>query len=122
MTEPVVHYHGRQGGGAGGNEARPPASTACWAALALGLRSVDEPPLWCLPNVEDLLICQAIRELVRVQKRLLVEGDIDTKAVAVSTSGEPARRAREGHHVASPIRGITEQIIQIPIPGLAVAG
>jgi hypothetical protein len=29
----VVLHHGREGGGAGGDEARPTASTACWAAL-----------------------------------------------------------------------------------------
>jgi hypothetical protein len=32
-SEPVVHHHGREGGGGGGDEARPTASTACWAAL-----------------------------------------------------------------------------------------
>jgi hypothetical protein len=32
MTEPVVHHRGREGGVAGNNEARPSASTACWAA------------------------------------------------------------------------------------------
>ena len=32
-SEPVVRHHGREGGGAGSNEVRPTASTACWAAL-----------------------------------------------------------------------------------------
>jgi hypothetical protein len=31
-SEPVVLHHGREGGGAGGDEVRPSASTACWAA------------------------------------------------------------------------------------------
>jgi hypothetical protein len=34
MSEPVVYHHGREVGGAGSDEARPSASTACWAALA----------------------------------------------------------------------------------------
>jgi hypothetical protein len=36
MSEPVVLHHGREGGGAGHDEARPTASTACWAAYSLG--------------------------------------------------------------------------------------
>jgi hypothetical protein len=32
-NEPVVLHHGREGGGDGHDEARPSASTACWAAL-----------------------------------------------------------------------------------------
>ena len=32
-SEPVVLHHGREGGGTGGDEARPSASTACWAAF-----------------------------------------------------------------------------------------
>src|ERR1041384_85590 len=32
-SEPVVGHHGREGGSASGHEARPSASTACWAAL-----------------------------------------------------------------------------------------
>jgi hypothetical protein len=31
-SEPVALHHGREGGGAGHDEARPTASTACWAA------------------------------------------------------------------------------------------
>ena len=37
MSEPVVLHHGRDGGGADRNEARPSASTACWAAGFCGL-------------------------------------------------------------------------------------
>ena len=33
-SEPVVLHHGREGGGDAGDEARPTASTACWAARA----------------------------------------------------------------------------------------
>src|SRR5258706_533891 len=36
MSEPVVLHHGREGGGAGHDAARPSASTACWAALITG--------------------------------------------------------------------------------------
>jgi hypothetical protein len=32
-TEPVVHHHGREGGGAGHDELRPSASMACWTAV-----------------------------------------------------------------------------------------
>jgi hypothetical protein len=34
-TEPVVHHHGRDGGGDPRDEARPSAATACWAALPI---------------------------------------------------------------------------------------
>jgi hypothetical protein len=34
-SEPVVPHHGREGSGAGDDEARPSASTACWAAFDL---------------------------------------------------------------------------------------
>jgi hypothetical protein len=33
MTEPVVHHHGRESGGAGHDDVRPTAATACWAAF-----------------------------------------------------------------------------------------
>ena len=32
MSEPVVLNHGLEGDGAGYDDARPPASAACWAA------------------------------------------------------------------------------------------
>ena len=35
-SEPVVLHHGREGGTPGHDEARPTASTACWAAFAPG--------------------------------------------------------------------------------------
>jgi hypothetical protein len=35
ITEPVVRHHGRQHDTSGHDEARPPAATACWAALFL---------------------------------------------------------------------------------------
>jgi hypothetical protein len=35
-SEPVVLHHGREGGSAARDEARPSASTACWAALVNG--------------------------------------------------------------------------------------
>jgi hypothetical protein len=34
-SERVVHHHGREGGGAGYEDVRPSASTACWAALTV---------------------------------------------------------------------------------------
>ncbi len=40
-SEPVVVHHGREGGDPGGNEARPTASTACWAALFALRRGVS---------------------------------------------------------------------------------
>jgi hypothetical protein len=42
-SEPVVLHHGREGGGDSCEEARPSASTACWAASAKGIvaASVD---------------------------------------------------------------------------------
>jgi hypothetical protein len=36
-TEPVVHHQGRQGGRSGHDEARPAASTSCWAARVRGV-------------------------------------------------------------------------------------
>jgi hypothetical protein len=41
MSEPVVLHHGREGGAAGGDEMRPSASTACWAASVLGSSNSD---------------------------------------------------------------------------------
>jgi hypothetical protein len=35
-SELVVLHHGRERGGVGGDEARPSASTACWAAQYRG--------------------------------------------------------------------------------------
>src|SRR5438046_995450 len=37
-SEPVVLHHGREGGGAGHDEVRPSASTACWAAAVSDVR------------------------------------------------------------------------------------
>jgi hypothetical protein len=36
-SEPVVLHHGREGGHCRSDEVRPPASTACWAALVTGI-------------------------------------------------------------------------------------
>jgi hypothetical protein len=35
MTEPVVIHHGREVGGAGHDDVRPTAATACWAAIPI---------------------------------------------------------------------------------------
>jgi len=39
-SEPVVLHHGREGGVAGHHEARPSASTACWAAMPFSASAV----------------------------------------------------------------------------------
>jgi hypothetical protein len=39
-AEPVVLHHGREGGGDGGGDARPSASTACWAAVRRSASSI----------------------------------------------------------------------------------
>jgi hypothetical protein len=41
-SEPVVLHHGREGGGDGRDEGRPTASTACWAAFAVGLHELED--------------------------------------------------------------------------------
>jgi hypothetical protein len=53
-NEPVVLHHGREGGGAGHDEARPTASTACWAALATGSEILLRSPLlvWSVSGLE----------------------------------------------------------------------
>ena len=48
-SEPVVHHHGREGGFAGGEEVRPTASTACWAA-----------PNWCLHDLDRLVVLRSM--------------------------------------------------------------
>ena len=52
MSEPVVHDHGREGSSAGHHEARPSASTACWAAHALATISLPDD-LRILAKVDD---------------------------------------------------------------------
>jgi hypothetical protein len=49
-SEPVVLHHGREAGPDGRDEARPTASTACWAAGDCGLEFAVEPG-WFVSSV-----------------------------------------------------------------------
>ena len=85
------------------------------------LRSGYQPTAWRLSDVEQLLAARATRELVRVQERLRAASYVDPKTVAVPATEKPVGRSLQSNDLTDALRGITREIIQIPVPSRAVA-